>query len=154
MCLACTALQHQSPRPGIIDTVNQPLVDHTLCWGIWFRQTNPDKYIRHLSPKTGRNIPSYSDAIEVRFVAPGCTIFLIRLSMKPDLNRSSGKRLSPNTSTDLFTKPIKKAGRISKRNSPAPRRGVSAKPIAGPSKPYGALVQRISSISTRPLPLF
>ena len=57
MCLACTTLRCQVPRPENMTTRSAPSDVRTLCLGYNFHYINPDKYI--IPPQnTGRIIPS------------------------------------------------------------------------------------------------
>ncbi len=73
--LACTALQHLVPRPGIDDAADRPSVVCTLCWAVSVRQIRMNTW--HLQKSEGRFL-HINDAIEGVFVSLWCTIFFSR----------------------------------------------------------------------------
>ena len=78
--LACTALQHLVPRPGIDDAADRPSVVCTLCWAVSVRQIRMNTW--HLQKAEGRFL-HINDAIEGVFVSLWCTIFF----REPELSR-------------------------------------------------------------------
>ncbi len=81
MCLACTTLHGQAPRPETTTACSAPRMFAHYVREI-IRQTNPDKYIIRLPKTPEGSFLHPNDAIGDDFVSPGCTIFLLCMTQE------------------------------------------------------------------------